>query len=69
MTTTETTTKTIYTFEMRFSAWYIDFNSEKNIQNPYSVHYDENYKGSYRTLGEAVERIFKTVGQCDWKIK
>lgn len=58
--------ETLYTFELKFTTWYIDYCDDPDIQNPYSVFRDEYYRGSYKTKGEAFERIFNTVGKSDW---
>jgi hypothetical protein len=58
--------ETLYTFEQKFRTWYIDFNDDQEIQKPYSVFRDEHFRGCYRTLGEALERVFAAIGKSDW---
>ena len=69
METLKIKVETIYTFELKYSTWYIDHNDYPEIQKPFSVHHDEHYINSYKTIGEAFERIFSSVGHSDWKKK
>lgn len=66
MTTTVTTTKTIFMFESRASSWYIDYTEDHEF--PYQVCQDEISRAARKTLGEALEYIMGKVGHSDWKI-
>lgn len=69
MTATEVNTKTIFTFELNYGTWYIDHNTDKDVQYPYSVHRDEHYVGSRKTVGEAFEIIAKTIGNRHFMLR
>jgi hypothetical protein len=67
MTTTETSTKTIFTFKGRVHTFYVDFT--EGHEYPYQVCEDEISRAVRKTLGEALEYIMLRIGQSDWKIQ
>jgi len=46
--------KTIYIIEADAVTWYIDYDNSPNLEKPFEIYQDEHFRGTRRTLSEAL---------------